>query len=444
MSGTVSVATRPGGLPAPETQAEHSKPELRRFALLAVQLGLFVIAFRFIDLGNAAIFKLTCLIVIGFCISYWLPFRLKEPFFILFSLAGAYVLLDPVSATLLIAAGLVMFGILRSALDYRWRVAAMIGLAAIFVYVRATHGLKIPAAFWPAFGTVFMFRMIIYIYDLKHSSQPAQFNEYLSYFFLLPGYIFVLFPIVDFHTFRKSYFKRDIHTVAQTGVWWMFRGTTHLLAFQYLVRYGLLHTVGPGKGLLAARIVLAYFAYWPVSGSHHLIVGMLRLFGYDLPEPHRRYLLAHSVLDFWRRINVYRREFYIKIFYLPLYFKIRRGGELRAQLISTAVVFVATWATHVAQYFWNGTPLFSFGEAFFWGAFGAFAMVNVWIEYTHKKRRPETDWASRIRKVAQIAAVFVFVASLRYSREIDWAKLGNRLVPGLNLKTAAPAGPAKE
>src|SRR5271157_4807302 len=108
MSGTVNAIGRSAAPSAVDPQVERSKPDLRRFFLLVLQLSCFAAVFRFVDLGNPKFFIVTCLMVVGFCISYWLPFRLKERFFILFSLAGAYVLLDPVSATLLIAVGLGM------------------------------------------------------------------------------------------------------------------------------------------------------------------------------------------------------------------------------------------------------------------------------------------------------------------------------------------------
>ena len=82
----------------------------------------------------------------GFAISYWLPFRFKEPFQILLSLAGAYVFLSPVVASLLIAAGLAMFGILRSGLEFRWKALALLVIFAVCAYGRATgrvHALEV-------------------------------------------------------------------------------------------------------------------------------------------------------------------------------------------------------------------------------------------------------------------------------------------------------------
>ena len=34
--------------------------------------------------------------------------------------------------------------------------------------------LPIPAAFWPVVGSIFMFRLMVYVYDLRHASTGQQ------------------------------------------------------------------------------------------------------------------------------------------------------------------------------------------------------------------------------------------------------------------------------
>ena len=155
-------------------------------------------------------------------------------------------------------------------------------------------------------------------------------KDYLSYFFLLPNYYFLLFPVVDFQTFRRSYFQRDIHPVAQQGVWWIFRGTTHLLLYRLI--YQLQGRFTPptcsGSHRRGRKIIFCYLLYLRVSGQFHIIAGMLCLFGYDMPETNHRYLLAHSVNDLWRRMNIYWKDFMVKIVYLPGLFQ--TAAERRA------------------------------------------------------------------------------------------------------------------
>ena len=92
-----------------------------------------------------------------------------------------------------------------------------------------------------------------------------------------------------------------------------------------------------------AKVIFCYLLYLRVSGQFHIIAGMLCLFGYDMPETNHRYLLAHSINDMWRRMNIYWKDFMVKIVYFPAYFKLRRGGALRAELLSTVLVVVTTY-----------------------------------------------------------------------------------------------------
>ena len=81
---------------------------------------------------------------------------------------------------------------------------------------------------------------------------------------------------------------------------------------------------------VAEFMVATYLLYLHVSGQFHLIVGLLHMFGFNLPETHHRYLLASSFTDFWRRINIYWKDFIMKLFFYPAFFALKRIGTLRA------------------------------------------------------------------------------------------------------------------
>ena len=63
-----------------------------------------------------------------------------------------------------------------------------------------------------------------------------------------------------------------------------------------------------------------------VSGQFHVVVGVLCLFGFNLPETHHSYFLASSFTDFWCRINIYWKDFMMKIFDHPAYFGTEVNG----------------------------------------------------------------------------------------------------------------------
>jgi alginate O-acetyltransferase complex protein AlgI len=401
--------------PTVDARVQRSKPDVRRYVMLIIPLALLLVTFKVYRLEQPAFFSLACLVFGGFAVSYWLPFRFKETFLVVLSLGGAYVLLSPLVASLLIAVGLSLFVIIRSRLEFRWRVLALLAVLCVCVIGRATGHLHLLDSFWPVFGAIFMFRMIVYMYDMKHQAGPASLKGYLSYFFLLPNYYFFLFPVVDHQTFQKGYFKRDIHTVAQQGVWWIFRGTTHLLLYRVIYQWQ--SRFSPPNVTVAtavvAKIVFSYLLYLRISGQFHVIAGMLCLFGYDMPETNRRYFLAHSINDFWRRANIYWKDFMVKIIYFPAYFKLRRKGALQAELLSTLLVIVATWFLHAYQFFWlKGQFRVTANDSLFWAILGTVMLANVWVENRNRRRLPRTGWRAGFQNALQIAATFSFIAIL--------------------------------
>jgi D-alanyl-lipoteichoic acid acyltransferase DltB (MBOAT superfamily) len=141
---------------------------------------------------------------------------------------------------------------------------------------------------------------------------------------------------------------------------------------------------------------------------------MLHLFGYDLPETNRRYLLARSLTDFWRRINIYWKDFMVKVVYFPVYFRWRKKvGEARAQVAATALVFLVTWLLHAYQYFWlKGYFRITWTDTIFWGVLGLLVMANVLVELQPRRRREEAKWIALLRRTAQTAATFSVIVVL--------------------------------
>jgi hypothetical protein len=394
---------------------ERSKTNALRFLLLALPLALLLAVFKIYKLEQPDFFLMACLAFGGFAVSYWLPFRFKEYFLILLSLGSAFVLLGPLVAAMLIGSGIVLFAIIRSSLAFRWRVLAILVLLGVCVYFRSVSPVKLLDSFWPVLGAIFMFRMIVYLYDVKYSKTPPKLRDYLSYFFLLPNYYFLLFPVVDYQTFRKSYFKRDIHTVAQLGIWRIFRGTTHLLLYRIIYQWqGSFSPPNFSVAVsVAAKVVFCYLLYLRVSGQFHIISGILCLFGYDLPETNRRYFLAHSINDVWRRINIYWKDFMVKTVYFPAYFKFRKWGTLQAELLGTLLVVVVTWFLHAYQFFWlKGQFRITNNDTLFWTILGVVMLLNVWYENKHRNDPPRTGWVAQLQNGFQIAATFCFMAIL--------------------------------
>jgi alginate O-acetyltransferase complex protein AlgI len=316
---------------------------------------------------------------------------------------------------LVLAFGLLFFLILRSPVSYRLRVLLLTAIFAILAYGCATRCFPIPTAFYPVFGAIFMFRLIGYVYDCAHAKVRPRLLPFLSYFFLLPNFYFLLFPVIDFPTMRRTYYQRDIHEIAQQGIHWIARGAIQLMLYRLVLYFN--DPYLPDRVVsfhaLVATMVLTFLLYLNVSGTFHLIIGLLHLFGYDLPETHRRYYLATSFLDFWRRINIYWKDFMVKVVYFPVYFKLRRKGEARAQVIATVAVFLVTWALHSYQLFWlQGTFNLTWPDTIFWGGIGILVVANTLYDLRHPRRRSDPSWTGRAVHAAKVLGTFAVITTL--------------------------------
>jgi hypothetical protein len=236
---------------------------------------------------------------------------------------------------------------------------------------------------------MFMFRLMIYLYDLKGQAAPFSLSRAISYFFLLPNVCFPLFPVVDYKTFCSTYYNEDWPRVYQSGLRWMFRGVVQLLLYRIVYQYAPLDVSKLSSTLDVAGYMLGmYLLYLRISGTFHLIVGLLHMFGFNLPETHHLYLLSSSFTDFWRRINIYWKDFVMKLFFYPMHFKLRKMGTLWALSVATLVTFLATWLLHSWQWFWiRGKPLFSWKDFSFWIILGVLVLVTAIYETTRGRKR---------------------------------------------------------
>jgi D-alanyl-lipoteichoic acid acyltransferase DltB (MBOAT superfamily) len=404
--------------PAPtrDPRELRATPRLGPFLVLAGQLALLLLVFSLYHLEKHGFLRMSAIVFGAFLVHYWLPFRIKEPFWVAVSMAGAFVLLQPLVAALLIVVGLAFFLILRSPVAFRYRVSLLVAIFGVLIYGCATKSFHvIPGSFYAVFGAIFMFRIIIYVYDLAHARQPAQLLPFLSYFFLLPNYYFTLFPVVDFQTMRRGYYQRDIHEIAQQGIYWMMRGAIQLMLYRLVTYFNDPYLPDRVTSLraLITTMVLTFLLYLNVSGTFHLIVGMLHLFGYDLPETNRRYLLSSSFTDFWRRANIYWKDFMVKIVYFPVYFKLHKRGDVRAQVVATAAVFLVTWGLHSYQFFWvKGQFLTSWPDTIFWTILGLLVIANVLYERHHKRRKQSPSWQGRLMHAVQVLVTFTVIVTL--------------------------------
>lgn len=413
-------------LSTPESSVWDAARSAQAVAAVCVQFALLVAVWFAFRLQSEAFRRVALLLLVAFPVNHYLPPRFRLTFFNAVSLTSIFLVADLPSALWIIGLGSTLIGLCHLPVTHGRRVALVVGAAAILALGRIGW-LPVPWSdlVFSLLGAMFMFRMIIYLYDMKHAPADATPLRAFGYFFMAPNICFPLFPVVDYKTFVRTYFDRDAVESYQTGLHWMLRGTVQLILYRAVYLYVAIAPEQVSSLSSMLRYVIGtYLLYLNVSGMFHVIVGMLRLFGFGLPETFHRYYLATSFSDFWRRVNIYWKDFIMKIFFYPMFFRVRRLGQTQAIVLATAVSFFATWALHSYQFFWlRGVPLLTAPDTIFWAVLGALVVANSVVDAQKKPRRARR---SRAREAAATAAATVgvfftiaFLWSLWSSSSID-------------------------
>lgn len=410
-----------------------------RFVCLFLQFGLLVYLVRRFDIERGPLGDVLVLAWLGFAVHHCLPHRLRMPFFAALSMASIPLVVGRQFGAIVCVGGLLLIAICHAPCRLLWRLLALGAMGGVLLLLRR-YGTA-PAVVLLA--SMFMFRIIIYLYDLKHRSAPFSFFRATSYFFMLPNACFQHLPIVDYKTFATTYYNDQPLRIYQTGLRWILRGLLHLLLYRALYQFAQIDPLTvTDLGGAARFMVVTYLLYLRVSGQFHLIIGTLHLFGFNLPETHHLYLLSSSFLDLWRRINIYWKDFILKIFFNPAYFFCKRLGPTWAMVVATIYAFFWTWLLHSYQLLWlrGGVALdwqgasrggaLSLAEAWakwafssitlkdtiFWALLGALVLASALWEMKRYRQRAlhkmQRTWRTELYRAVCTIATFVTMCML--------------------------------
>jgi len=418
------TAVVPVAQPTTSRLLDHYLSKPAQFLAVLVQFALIAVVIDYWQLESQLLSRLMWLAFGGFIIHHLLPQRFRLPFFAMLSLVAVITavghfgpnvgvawltgkirtidfLYHLLPGLTLIGIGLGLIGLCHLPIRFAARVGLVAVAGAALAFLRA-HSQWFPdvSEMWVILGSMFMFRLMVYLYDLKHRTAPFSPARAISYFFLLPNVCFPLFPVVDYKTFCSTYYNEDWPRIYQSGLKWMFRGVIQLLLYRIIYQFAPLDVYKLSSALDVAGCMLGmYLLYLRISGTFHLIVGLLHMFGFNLPETHHLYYLATSFTDFWRRINIYWKDFVMKLFFYPTHFKLRKMGTLWALSVATLATFFATWLLHSWQWFWiRGTPLFNWKDFSFWMILAVLVLVTAIYETTRVRKRTLTPSRVTLRQ----------------------------------------------
>jgi len=226
-------------------------------------------------------------------------------------------------------------------------------------------------------GSFFMFRSISFLHELKYLKKPLPVADTINYFLLPPNFSMPLFPIVDYKSFINSY-TGITPAALHRGTLLICRGVFQLILYRYIyheiiIPFNEIETATQLITFLVANFLIVL----RVIGAFHIAIGLIVLIGYNIPELFNNIFFATGFSNLWRRTNMYWRNFMIKIFYYPIYFKIKKIGIYTALFVSTFVCFFITWFLHTYQWFWlKGSFPVDLKDALFWGSFGFLVSFN--------------------------------------------------------------------
>ncbi|MEP0843054.1 MAG: hypothetical protein HRF43_10130, partial [Phycisphaerae bacterium] len=338
----------------------------------------------------------------GWVIHHFLPRAARLPFFVLLSLATMVYLLGidagrpsiPVGllrAGAIVGIGGVLIGICHLPVGF-WARAGLLAAAGALIAVGRHRLLGGPewGVLWPVLAAMFMFRVMIYLYDVSSAKQKPTLAQTLAYFFMVPNVCCLLFPVVDFKTFCRTHEDRPNWSTYQNGLRRITRGLVQLALYRLVASVLFIPPADVRDGSDLAQFVLANsLLYLKVSGLFHVVAGLLLLFGFNLPETNRRYFLASSFTDYWRRVNIYWKDFMLKVFYYPAYFRLKKWGPTGALAGATCFSFFVTWLLHAYQTWWlKGEASFSWPDLLFWSILAGLVLVNVlWEDRLGRQRK---------------------------------------------------------
>jgi D-alanyl-lipoteichoic acid acyltransferase DltB (MBOAT superfamily) len=356
----------------------------------------------------------------GFVVHAWTPPRWRLPLFLAISIAAFVVMLSPLQTAALIGIGCALVAICHMPLSWGTRVGLLLAAGAGLAAVRAEWILipwkTIPTIVLPVLGAMFMFRLIVYMYDLRREKEPASIWQRLAYFFLLPNVVFLLFPVVDYKTFRRTYYDDSEAEIYQRGIRLVFRGVVQLLAYRLVYLYVVMPPQAVGDlGDVVRYTTSFWLLYMRVSGHFHMAIGILCLFGFNLPETNHLYYLTSSFTDLWRRANIYWKDFMQKVFYYSFYTRLKRFGTLPGVLMATMTIFVLSWLLHSYQWFWlRGVFPVRMVDMVFWGFIGVAVTITVRREMTRRAKAPGVGFSlgRATRRSAAILGMFLTMSFL--------------------------------
>jgi len=380
-----------------QTDLGNASIGIPEFIKVLFSLTLIGLSIQFFHIEESLkLIELMKVVIPGFIVYAFLPLRLRMPFFFLLNVIALFLLFGFQNGLAILTLCLLFIGLTGLPIAWKYR-AFLILIATLLLAAFRVEYFKWGASTTVVtiVGVLIMFRSLLYMYELQYEKQDPGVWKRINYFMLLPNLVFFIFPIVDYKTFIRNYYDKPAFENYSKGLKYMFTGVTHFLIYRILYYY-FMPAPGDVKTIytLIQYMVVSYALIIRLSGLFHFSAGVICLFGFNLPETFSNYFLSSSFSDLWRRINIYWKDFVMKVFYFPIYFKFKKRNN-RAIFITVIIVFFFNWFFHAYQWFWiRGAFLLKANDILFWAALGLFVAINSVYQKNTKVKKSSGDFVA--------------------------------------------------
>jgi hypothetical protein len=343
--------------------------------------------------------------------------------------------------------------------------------AIIIVFIGTVYNGMLAQEDWkfPLGLLLFLFqweRIIMYHIDYKDGTVPEDISylNYLSVFFSpggIPNWTDRVCIAQGYAYLDNTFLCRDKNAIVMGGVRIMLVALGYLVLgdwFRYaavdlfeamgipvfggstkgLVRYYMEHGDVGTLSVLSATMLNLFKWFIVFAAIGHFKVGVWRLCGYDVAPSFDKPWLATNLVSFWGRFTYHYREFLVRAFYYPVffrYFRKHRKTRIVVATLASAGLGNMVWGHMVEIAYYRGMEpqalLFVAGH---WPYYlllgGGIALTELYLLKHKRKRKPwtkdrwiMTDLLAAYATLQFFALIHVFNRSAGGSTVIDQAKL---------------------
>jgi len=150
----------------------------------------------------------------------------------------------------------------------------------------------------------------------------------------------------------------------------------------------------------------------------HVIVGSLRLLGFNVFRNTYKPLLAESIVEFWNRYYFYFKELLVEFFFYPIYLRLRSTSpRLRLFAAIFAAAFLGNMYYHLL---YQPEAVINLDFAYLWAKWGArtvycFLLVfGIWVSMLRQQKQRQANTAASFPiRLRRIAGVWTFYAIIQ-------------------------------